>query len=238
MRCVCYKRVSTANQELENQTDSIEKQIELFGWNKVGEYSEVISGMKSRDTRPQLRKLLADARKRKFDRVIVFELSRLGRNTIDTLTTLKSFEEKGINVVVRGMGNLQSLVNGKKNPIWNLITSVMSSLYELERENILERTEMGRKMYVMNGGKLGRKVGTVESRDSFLQKDRTKKIFNLLEKGKSVRDISGRLGVSTKTVVKVRKYWDKPRKEYVEGLENQPVVSSMEFVDLMLWEEN
>jgi DNA invertase Pin-like site-specific DNA recombinase len=82
----------------------------------------------------------------------------------------------------------------------------MSSLYELERENILERTEMGRKMYLMNGGKLGRKVGTVESRDSFLQKDRTKKIFNLLEKGKSVRDISGRLGVSTKTVVKVRKY--------------------------------
>ena len=66
-----------------------------------------------------------------------------------------------------------------------------------------------------------------------MSKDRTKKIFNLLEKGKSVRDISGRLGVSTKTVVKVRKYWDKPRKEYVEGLENQPLVSSSEFVDIM-----
>ena len=94
----------------------------------------------------------------------------MGRNTIDTLTTLKSFEEKGINVVVRGMGNLQSMVNGKKNPIWNLITSVMSSLYELERENILERTEMGRKMYVMNGGKLGRKVGTTENRKDFYEK--------------------------------------------------------------------
>ena len=138
--------------------------------------------------------------------VVVEELSRLGRNTIDTLTTLKSFEEKGINVVVRGMGNLQSKVNGKKNPIWNLITSVMSSLYELERENILERTEMGRKVYVMNGGKLGRKVGSVENRVDFLQKDRTKKIISLLDKGKSVRDISSRLGVSTKTIVKVRKY--------------------------------
>jgi DNA invertase Pin-like site-specific DNA recombinase len=138
--------------------------------------------------------------------VVVEELSRLGRNTIDTLTTLKSFEEKGINVVVRGMGNLQSMIDGKKNPIWNLITSVMSSLYELERENILERTEMGRKMYVMNGGKLGRKVGSVENRKEFLQKDKTKKIVSLLEKGKSVRDISSRLGVSTKTIVKVRKY--------------------------------
>ena len=138
--------------------------------------------------------------------VVVEELSRLGRNTIDTLTTLKSFEEKGINVVVRGMGNLQSLIDGKRNPIWNLITSVMSSLYELERENILERTEMGRKMYVMNGGKLGRKVGTTENRSDFLKKEKTQKIVSLLEKGKSVRDISGRLGVSTKTVVKVRKY--------------------------------
>ena len=109
----------------------------------------------------------------------------------------------------------------------------MSSLYELERENILERTEMGRKMYVMNGGKLGRKVGSVENRKEFLQKDKTKKIVSLLEKGKSVRDISGRLGVSTKTIVKVRKYWEKPIKEYVEGLEKEPLVSSSEFVDLM-----
>ena len=116
--------------------------------------------------------------------VVVEELSRLGRNTIDTLTTLKSFEEKGINVVVRGMGNLQSMIDGKKNPIWNLITSVMSSLYELERENILERTEMGRKMYVMNGGKLGRKVGSVENRKEFLQKDRTKKIVLVIRERK------------------------------------------------------
>ena len=61
-----------------------------------------------------------------------------------------------------------------------------------------------------------RKVGTTENRSDFMSKDRTKKIFNLLEKGKSVRDISGRLGVSTKTVVKVRKYWDSPKKVLVE----------------------
>ena len=61
-------------------------------------------------------------------------------------------------------------------------------------------------MYVMKGGKLGRTVGSVENRKDFLQKDRTKKIISLLEKGKSVRDISHRLGVSTKTIVKVRKY--------------------------------
>lgn len=222
---VKYNRTSTIQQEGERfKLDKDNYDLTIFDKGVSGKipFSEREGGIK-------LTKLVNEG---KVKEVVVEELSRLGRNTIDTLTTLKSFEEKGINVVVRGMGNLQSMVNGKKNPIWNLITSVMSSLYELERENILERTEMGRKMYVMNGGKLGRKVGSVEGRDSFLQKDRTKKIFNLLEKGKSVRDISGRLGVSTKTVVKVRKYWDKPRKEYVERLENQPLVSSSEFVDI------
>ena len=196
---VKYNRTSTIQQEGERfKLDKDNYDLTIFDKGVSGKipFSEREGGIK-------LTQLVNEG---KVTEVVVEELSRLGRNTIDTLTTLKSFEEKGINVVVRGMGNLQSKVNGKKNPIWNLITSVMSSLYELERENILERTEMGRKMYVMNGGKLGRKVGSVENRKEFLQKDKTKKIVSLLEKGKSVRDISSRLGVSTKTIVKVRKY--------------------------------
>ena len=196
---VKYNRTSTIQQEGERfKLDKDNYDLTIFDKGVSGKipFSEREGGIK-------LTNLVNEG---KVKEVVVEELSRLGRNTIDTLTTLKSFEEKGINVVVRGMGNLQSMIDGKKNPIWNLITSVMSSLYELERENILERTEMGRKMYVMNGGKLGRKIGSVENRKEFLQKDKTKKIVSLLEKGKSVRDISSRLGVSTKTIVKVRKY--------------------------------
>ena len=194
-----YNRTSTIQQEGERfKLDKDIYDLTIFDKGVSGKipFSEREGGIK-------LTKLVYEG---KVKEVVVEELSRLGRNTIDTLTTLKSFEEKGINVVVKSMGNLQSLVNGKKNPIWNLITSVMSSLYELERENILERTEMGRKMYVMNGGKLGRKIGSVENRKDFLKKEKTQKIISLLEKGKSVRDISSRLGVSPKTIVKVRKY--------------------------------
>jgi DNA invertase Pin-like site-specific DNA recombinase len=220
-----------------NRTSTIQQKGERFGLDKdnydLTLFDKGVSGKIPFSKREEGKKLTELVKDGKVSEVVVEELSRLGRNTIDTLTTLKFFEENGVGVVVKSMGNLQSMVNGKKNPIWNLITSVMSSLYELERDNILERTEMGRKMYVMNGGKLGRKIGTTESRKDFLNKDRTKKIFNLLNKGKSVRDISGRLGVSTKTIVKVRKYWDKPNKEYVEGLKKQPLVSSSEFVDLM-----
>ena len=196
---VKYNRTSTIQQEGKRfDLDKNEYDLTLFDKGVSGKipFSERTEGNK-------LTQLVNDG---KVSEVVVEELSRLGRNTIDTLTTLKFFEDNGVNVIVKSMGNLQSMVNGKKNPIWNLITSVMSSLYELERENILERTEMGRKMYVMNGGKLGRKVGTTENRSDFLKKEKTQKIISLLEKGKSVRDISGRLGVSTKTIVKVRKY--------------------------------
>ena len=193
-----------------NRTSTIQQGGERFKLDKdnydLTLFDKGVSGKIPFSEREKGRELTQLVQNGEVDEVVVEELSRLGRNTIDTLTTLKFFEENGVNVVVKSMGNLQSMVNGKKNPIWNLITSVMSSLYELERENILERTEMGRKMYVMNGGKLGRKVGTTESRNDFLKKERTQKIISLLDKGKSVRDISSRLGVSPKTIFKVRKY--------------------------------
>ena len=139
---VKYNRTSTIQQEGERfKLDKDNYDLTIFDKGVSGKipFSEREGGIK-------LNKLVDEG---KVKEVVVEELSRLGRNTIDTLTTLKSFEEKGINVVVRGMGNLQSMIDGKKNPIWNLITSVMSSLYELERENILERTEMERKVEVV-----------------------------------------------------------------------------------------
>ena len=194
-----YNRTSTINQDGERfKLDQEVYDLTLFDKGVSGKVP-----FNDREKGKELVKLVADG---KVSELVVEELSRLGRNTVDTLTTLKWLEDNGVNVVVKGMGNLQSHIDGKKNPIWNLITSVMSSLYELERENILERTEMGRKMYVINGGKLGRKIGTVENRQEFLQKETNQKIISLLDKGKSVRDISGRLGVSTSTVIKVRKY--------------------------------
>lgn len=195
-----YNRTSTINQEGERfKLDKDNYDLVLFDKGVSGKIP-----FNEREKGKQLTQLIKEG---KVSELIVEELSRLGRNTIDVLTTLHWLEEMGVNVVVKGMGNLQSQVNGKKNPIWNLITSVMSSIYELEREQILERTEMGRKMYVINGGKLGRKVGTNENIQTFLNKPKSKQIISLLEKGKSVRDISGRLGVSPKTIVKVRKLY-------------------------------
>lgn len=132
------------------------------------------------------------------------EFSRLGRNTGDVIRTLEWLEENNVNVVIRNLG-LQSRPNGEKNPIWKMISSVMSSLYEMELDNIKERTSVGLQVYVQNGGKLGRPVGTNQSENQFLQKEMTRQVLFYLRKGKTVREISNKLGCSNSTVIKTKK---------------------------------
>ena len=114
---VKYNRTSTIQQEGERfKLDKENYDLTLF--------DKGVSGKIPFSERTEGKKLTDMVKEGKVTEVVVEELSRLGRNTIDTLTTLKLFEENGVNVVVKSMGNLQSMVNGKKNPIWNLITSV------------------------------------------------------------------------------------------------------------------
>ncbi len=197
---ISYRRTSTINQTGERfKLDKSNYDLILF--------DKGVSGKIPFNEREKGKELIKLVNQNKVCELVVEELSRLGRNTIDVLLTLQHLEEHQVNVVVRNMGNLQSRVNKKKNPVWNLITSVMSSLYEMERENILERTEMGRKMYVLNGGKLGRKVGSNENVQTFLNKPKTQSIIKFLNMKKSVRDISSRLGVSTSTIYKVKQVY-------------------------------
>lgn len=136
--------------------------------------------------------------------LITEEFSRLGRNTGDVIKTLEWLDENNVNVVIRNIG-LQSRPNGKKNPIWKIISSVMSSLYEMELDNIKERTSVGLQVYVQNGGKLGRPAGKNETENQFLNKEMTKQVLFYLKKGKTVRDISNKLGCSNSTVIKTKK---------------------------------
>ncbi len=197
-----YNRTSMISQSGERFKDDQEKyDLVLF--------DKGVSGKIPFSQREKGKVLMELIKSDKVTEIVTEELSRLGRSTVDVLSTLKIIEDHGVRVTIRNMGNLTSHIDGKKNPIWNLITSVMSSLYELEREHIVERTTVGRKMYVLNGGKLGRPTGTNESEKEFLDKPKNQQIKSLLEKGKSIRDISGRLGVSSRTIIKVKSVLNK-----------------------------
>ena len=113
-------------------------------------------------------------------------------------------EDHKVNVHVRNIG-LQSRPNQKKNPIWKMISSVMSSLYEIQLENIKERTMVGRQVYVQNGGILGRPKGSNESEVNFLQKEMSINVIKSLKKGLTIRETSKVVGISTRSVMKVKK---------------------------------
>ncbi len=140
--------------------------------------------------------------------LVIEEFSRLGRNTGDVIRTLEWLEEKEVNVHVLNNG-LQSRPNGKKNPVWKMISSIMSSLYEMELENIKERTMMGRAVYVQNGGRLGRPEGSTESERQFLNKDKSREILKYLKKNRTIREISKITSASNKTIIKTRRLAEK-----------------------------
>lgn len=186
MRVVTYKRTSTDHQEVENQTSSLMNQIDAFGWSLVDEYSEVQSGIKSRDTRPQLRQLLQDARRRKFDRVMVYSLDRLGRSVVDVINTINELEEVGVHIFVVKNAIDTSTQQGK------LFTYFCSIFGEMERDMLLSRQKESIKRLRDKNAKWGR--GTL------LDEEKKNSIISLREKGLSHRKIAETLEISKGSV--------------------------------------
>ncbi|SEM18436.1 Site-specific DNA recombinase [Chryseobacterium taichungense] len=163
-----------------------------------------ISGAVSFKDRPKSKELIQLVEEGKVREIVVEELSRLGRNTGDVIRTLEWLDEKEINVVVRNMG-LQSLPHGKKNPVWKIISTIMSSLYEQELSNLRERISAGRIISKQRGlVTFGRPIGSNESDAIFINKPKNKKALEYLKKGRTLREIGKLLEMSTKTVQKVK----------------------------------
>jgi len=191
------------------RTSTMEQHGERFGMDVNGYdlilFDRGISGTKPFRERTNGMKIITMVEEGRLDELVVPELRDIGRNTYDTISVLDYMEKHNVIVTIQSLGNLQSIIDGKKNPLWTLISSIMSSLYQMELENLKLRTHMGRQSYLMRGGKLGRKMGSNENVTTFMNKPKSQEIVSLLNRGKSVRDVCGRLGVSPNLVTKVRR---------------------------------
>lgn len=197
---VKYNRVSTLNQS-GNRFQEDDNTYDLVLMDKV-------SGKTPFFERENGNKIKELVEKGELKELVVEELSRLGRNTGDVISTLEYLEEHKVNVYVRNIG-LYSRPNGEKNQIWKMITSVMSSIYEMELENIRERTRVGQMVYINNGGRMGRPVGSSTNDSDFLKKEKSKKVLSYLKKDYTIREISKICGVSVGLVMKVKKISEK-----------------------------
>ena len=135
MRAAIYARVSTFDQEPENQLQELRRYVEARAWNAVDYVDRGVSGAK--DRRPSLDHLLAEARRRRFDVVVVWRLDRLGRNLRHLLTMLEEFAALGIAFVSLNEGIDATTPAGK------LQMHILGAIAEFERARIAERVKAG-----------------------------------------------------------------------------------------------
>src|SRR6266568_3951265 len=148
MLAAIYARVSTLDQEPENQLAELRRYVAARGWTAAEHVDRGVSGAK--DKRPALDRLLMDARRRRFDVVVVWRLDRLGRNLRHLITLLEELQALGIAFVSLNEGIDATTPAGK------LQMHILGAIAEFERERIRERVLAGLQRAKAQGTQLGR----------------------------------------------------------------------------------
>ena len=197
-KVVLYCRVSTQVQDYERQVSDLTQFAKKHQWEIAETFTEKISGAKKNNERKELASLLSYARVHYINRVLVTELSRLGRDTLQVLAAIDMLNKAKVSLYIMNY-NIETLTpDGKVNPMTQFMITLLAEVARMERRTIKERMASGYNNFRANGGKVGRKTGYRKSDEDF--RTQYKDVFRLLGKGVSLRDISKATGVSVNTV--------------------------------------
>lgn len=197
-KVVLYCRVSTQVQDYERQVSDLTQFAKKHQWEIAETFTEKISGAKKNNERKELASLLSYARVHYINRVLVTELSRLGRDTLQVLAAIDMLNKAKVSLYIMNY-NIETLTpDGKVNPMSQFMITLLAEVARMERRTIKERMASGYNNFRANGGKVGRKTGYRKSDEDF--RIQYKDVFRLLGKGVSLRDISKATGVSVNTV--------------------------------------
>ncbi len=187
-----YSRVSTLDQTIDNQLLELRDHCSKMGWEIVKEYAdEGLSGTLSRDKRPALNSLIKDAYRKKFDSVVCWDISRIGRSMKELVLFLSDMKDRDIGICSVRQGFDTSTTMGE------MMFQFVGILSSWEREMIRERTLAGLERTKSEGKTLGRRKVTNDTM--------TAKIIELRNDKKSIRAIASEVGVSVGTVSKTLK---------------------------------
>ena len=184
LRAALYARVSTTDQTTENQVLELRRYAEARGWTTAEYLDEGISG--SKDRRPALDRLLTDARRRRFDVLLVWRLDRLGRDLKHLVMTLDELAALGIAFTSLNEG----IDTG--TPAGRLQLHLLAAIAEFERARIVERVRAGIARARKHGTRIGRRPTTFTDGDL----ERTAHL--------SVRDAAKALNVSRSALYRAR----------------------------------
>lgn len=207
MKVVLLCRVSTNSQDYNRQVTELTAYCQQQGWSIEHIFANKVSGAKKNEERPEIMEMVEYVKTHEIDRVCVLEISRLGRNTLEALKVIQLLNEHGICLFVKNY-NLETIVNGKINPIASLICTILLEIAQMERLTIKERMESGREQYIAKCRAEGIKMGrpsTYKKTDEQMKAQYAKEI-SLLRRGLSLRQIHAITGTAIMTIRKLYKY--------------------------------
>lgn len=207
MKVVLLCRVSTNSQDYNRQVNELTTYCQQQGWFIEHIFANKVSGAKKNEERPEIMEMVEYVKTHEIDRVCVLEISRLGRNTLEALKVIQLLNEHGICLSVKNY-NLETIVDGKINPITSLICTILLEIAQMERLTIRERMASGREQYIAKCRKEGIKMGrpsTYKKTDEQMKSQYSKEI-SLLRKGLSLRQIRAITGTSIMTIRKLYRY--------------------------------
>lgn len=205
MKAVIYARVSSVGdrQNTHRQVADLSDFATRNGLAVEKVFEEHISGAKKNSERPVLCECLDYCIGNGIHTLLISELSRLGRNVDEVFENVKRCKDNNLNIYLQKENLSIFLPDGTKNPFLNIFISVLGTCAEMERENISFRLNSGLQRYKENGGKVGRKVGSVKSKEQ--KQAEYAKVIRCLRAGKSIRDTAVLCDVGVATVFRVKK---------------------------------
>ena len=177
-KVVLYCRVSTQVQDYERQVSDLTQFAKKHQWEIAETFTEKISGAKKNNERKELASLLSYARVHYINRVLVTELSRLGRDTLQVLAAIDMLNKAKVSLYIMNY-NIETLTpDGKVNPMSQFMITLLAEVARMERRTIKERMASGYNNFRANGGRVGRKTGYRKSDEDF--RTQYKDVFRLL----------------------------------------------------------
>ena len=206
-KVVILARVSTQAQDYQRQVTELQEYCDRTGWEVTRVFANKVSGAKAVTERTEIVEMVEYIKSNDIQRVVCLEISRLGRNTLEALKVINYLNENGVSLYVKNY-NLETLVDGKVNPVASLICTILLEIASMERLTIKERMTSGRNQYIAKCKEQGIKMGRPSSyrKSDTSYKEQYGKEISLLKKGISLRNVSQLTGTSVNTLRKLRQY--------------------------------
>ena len=193
-----------ARQDTTRQVEDLQRYATTNGLEVIRIVEEHQSGGKSNKDRPILQEALSFCKDNHIDIILVSELSRLGRRCDEILETIKFLKDHHINCYFQKEQLSIFDTEGKENPYLTIMTAVLGTAAELERQSIYWRLKSGRDKYIRDGGKIGKPTGS-GVKDKTQLASEYKSIIRCLRSGESVRHTALITGYSPSTVQRIKR---------------------------------